>query len=293
MDPQTLILSALKTGVALTVCALGLSASAAGATYVLRRPRRLLQSLLAMNVIMPLFAAGLVAAFDLHPPVKLALVALAVSPIPPLLPRRALRAGGGASYTIGLLVAAALLAIVFVPLAVDLLGTAFGRPAQMSPAAVAPIVGVTVLVPLAIGLLVRRLAPCLAERAARPLSVTALGILFLALLPVLITTLPAAWSLVGNGTLAALVAFVVAGLGAGHLLGGPEPEDRTVLALATSSRHPGIAVAIAHANFPHERDVLLAVVLYLLVNAVVSLPYLLWRRHGRGMNAQAEEPPPP
>jgi hypothetical protein len=30
---------------------------------------------------------------------------------------------------------------------------------------------------------------------------------------------------------------------------GPEPDKKRVLALATSSRHPGVAAAIAYANF--------------------------------------------
>jgi len=51
-----------------------------------------------------------------------------------------------------------------------------------------------------------------------------------------------------------------------------------VLALTVSSRHPGVAGAIASANFPHQTQVLSAIFLYLLVNAAVSLPYAMWRR---------------
>jgi len=62
------------------------------------------------------------------------------------------------------------------------------------------------------------------------------------------------------------------------LLGGPEPEHRTALAFATASRHPGIAVAIAVANRPEQKLTMAAVLLYLLVNIVVSLPYHLWSK---------------
>ena len=37
---------------------------------------------------------------------------------------------------------------------------------------------------------------------------------------------------------------------------GPDPEDRVVLALSTASRHPGVALAIATANFPQETSVM-------------------------------------
>lgn len=52
-----------------------------------------------------------------------------------------------------------------------------------------------------------------------------------------------------------------------------------MLALATATRHPGIAIAIAHINFPNEQAVPAAVVIYLVVSAVLSVPYLAWRKN--------------
>jgi BASS family bile acid:Na+ symporter len=76
----------------------------------------------------------------------------------------------------------------------------------------------------------------------------------------------------------ALAAFVAIGLVAGHLLGGPDPGDRMVLALATASRHPGVALAIAAANFPQESRVMGAILLYFLISLIVEVAYLAWRR---------------
>jgi BASS family bile acid:Na+ symporter len=274
---ETLILLMAQAAIVLTVFALGLSASPQDAIYLFRRPGQLLRSLLSMNVVMPLFAAAVNALFELRPAVEIALITLAVSPVPPLLPNKVLKAGGGASYTIGLLVAAALLAIVFVPLIADLVESSLGRRAQMSPIAIGKVVGITVLAPLAVGMLVRRVAPGFSERIAKPISMAASILLVISLLPILFIAMPTIVSLVGNGTLAAVAAFVILGLATGHLLGGPEPQHRTVLALATSSRHPGIAVAIASVNFPEEEQVFAAILLYLLVNAIVSVPYVIWR----------------
>lgn len=108
-----------------------------------------------MNVVMPLFTAIVIAIFHLHPVVKITLIALAVSPIPPLLPKRVLKAEGDASYTIGLLVTASLFALIFVPLAVHLLRIAFGISAKISHTEVMLIVGITSLAPLVAGMLVR------------------------------------------------------------------------------------------------------------------------------------------
>jgi BASS family bile acid:Na+ symporter len=278
MDLETLIPLILKTSIFMTVFGLALNATTDDALYLFRRPSELVRSLLSMNVVMPLFASALAVAFNLHQAVEIALITLAVSPVPPILPKKELKAGGHASYAIGLLVAAGVLAIVFVPAAVELLGRVFGRSTHISVATVAQLVLLTVLLPLAAGIAVRRFAPAFADRIARPISLVAAVLLIASALPILFTASQAITSLIGNGTIIAIAAFVIFGLTVGHLLGGPEPEDRTVLALSTASRHPGIALAIASASFPGQKLVLAAVLLYLIVNVIVSLPYLNWRR---------------
>jgi BASS family bile acid:Na+ symporter len=69
-----------------------------------------------------------------------------------------------------------------------------------------------------------------------------IGLLVVASIPVLIMEWPTIRSLLGDGTVVAAVLLSALGLLVGHLLGGPDPENRTVLALATVSRHPGVAL---------------------------------------------------
>jgi BASS family bile acid:Na+ symporter len=126
-----------------------------------------------------------------------------------------------------------------------------------------------------------------AERIA-PTAARVGNVLLLAgLLAVLVVTGPAIVSLVGNGTVLVIAAVVLAGLAAGHWLGGPDPDDRTALAIASSMRHPGVALAIARLNFPEERLVPAAVLLFLLVNVIATLPYGVWRRRVHGERAAA------
>ena len=268
----------LKASILLTVFTLGLKTSIEDVLSLLRRPSLLLRSLLAMSVVMPLLAVALDAAFKFHPAVEIALVALALSPVPPVLPKKELKAGGSSSYGFGLLVVAGLFAVVFVPLALEVVERVFAVPLQLSPGQVAQIILLTVLAPLGLGLLVKSVAPTLAERIAKPLSSVATVLLLAGALPILFTKWPAIVSLIGNGTLAAIVVFILVGLTAGHLLGGPDPADRTVLALSTASRHPGVALAIASANFPQAKLVLPAVLLYLITGAILTIPYLKWRK---------------
>ena len=278
MTVQNLVVLALKASVVLSVFAIGLEARFADAAYLFRRPGLLLRSALAMNVVMPLVAAEMAWLFDLPGAVEVALVALAVSPVPPILPKKQIKARGESSYAIGLLVGAAAAAVVFVPLAVELLGLTFRMSVHMSPWPVAALVLATVLAPLGAGMLAGRLAPDLAARFARPVALVAGLALAAAFLAVLVSAWPSMAALIGSGAILALAAFVLIGLAVGHGLGGPDPHDRSVLALATATRHPGVAMAIGVANFPDEKAVLPAILVYMVAGAVLAIPYVMWRK---------------
>jgi BASS family bile acid:Na+ symporter len=275
----TLILLVLRISIVLTVLALGLRATLADATLLFRRPRDLARAFLAMDVVMPLVALALALTFRLDPAVKIALVALSVSPVPPLLPKQAAQVGGEAYYAIGLLTATAVLAIVVVPAAMEIIRGIVGLPLHMAASEVAGLVLVTILLPLFAGIAVRRLAPSLAERAAKPVGIFAIVLLILSVLPVLVVSVRPILSLFRDGTLLSMVAFAAAGVIAGHLLGGPDPQNRRGLSLAAASRHPGMAVAIAHTNFPEQKLALPAVALYLIVSGILTT--LLAKRSSR------------
>jgi bile acid:Na+ symporter, BASS family len=78
-------------------------------------PGLLPSSLIAVVVIAPLVAVALVKVFDVHREVAIALVALSISPLPPLLASRGARAGGRHEYGLGLLLALGLLAVPVMP----------------------------------------------------------------------------------------------------------------------------------------------------------------------------------
>jgi BASS family bile acid:Na+ symporter len=278
MTLQDAIMLGIKLSIALTVFAVGLEATVGEITYLFRHPRRFIRAILAIDIVMPLFVLLVLLLIQLPDPIKIALAALSVSPVPPLMPGKAMKAGGTEGYVVGLLVAAAVVALVFVPLSVELIGRILGVDAHVPLATVVVLMAMTVLGPLVAGVLVRGLLPDLARHAARPLAKFAAILLILCVLPVMFSTWSHIWSLVGNGALAAFTGFVLVGLAVGHFLGGPGEEDRTVLAIATASRHPGMAIAVAASSFPEQKLVAPAVIMYLIVGALVSLPYSIWRK---------------
>jgi predicted Na+-dependent transporter len=283
----------IQASLFLIVFGVGLQATMADARFLFRRPGLLVRSLLAMYVIVPLFAVVLAVAFHLHPVVKLALILMAISPLPPVIPKKELKLGGEESYVVGLLVAVSLLCILTVPITLALVSAASPYEVHIAPAALARVLSMSILLPLALGMGVRGLAHSFADRAA-PLA-TRLGSLLLvvAALPILIKMWPAMARLIGSGTVLAFLAVVGVALLAGHWLGGPDPDDRMVLATASASRHPAIAILIGSTNFPaYKPQVAAAVLLYVLVGTIAAAPYVAWRKRHLAETAGGAEPGP-
>jgi bile acid:Na+ symporter, BASS family len=265
----------------LIVFGFGLRSTMRDASALFRHPLLLVRSLFAMNVLLPLIAALMVAMFALRPPIGIALIAVAVSPVPPFLPGQQLKLVTRQEYVLGLFGASSLLAIIVAPVSVALIGLLFTRQISIAPIAIAKIVALTVLVPFSLGMIVRRRAAALAERVSPIVGNVGIFLLVVAAVPVLFTTWSEMISLIGNGTLIALVAFTLVSLAAGHLLGGRNPDNRTILALAAATRHPGVALTIATQMFPDQHLVAPALLLYLFVSGIASAPYILWRMRQR------------
>jgi BASS family bile acid:Na+ symporter len=282
MEPAHLIKLAISASILLLVFALGLRASFGDAVSLFRTlfspPHRLLRAVFAMNIVVPVVATAVATVFDLSLPVKVAVLAMAVAPLPPLLPGKQLKFGGTSNYVFGLLVAVSLAAVVMVPLGVDVLGRVFHRESHLGVAQVAQLVGTTILFPLFAALVVRRFAPGVAEQAAPWLSRLGTILLVAGLVPVLVQVAPVMLSMVGNRSVLAITLVVAAAIAAGHWLGGPDFDERTTLAIASAMRHPGIALAIATLNFPEEPRVAAAVLLYLLIAIGATSIYGAWRK---------------
>ena len=136
MDVKQLAMLALQISIVATVFGFGLKATTADFLYLLHRPALLMRSLLAMFVIMPIVALALVWAFDFPPAVNIVLVALAISPVPPLLPMKETKAGGNLSFGLGLMAILAIVSIMAVPAILAILGRIVGRPLGMAPGAI-------------------------------------------------------------------------------------------------------------------------------------------------------------
>lgn len=274
MTTAAAIMLAAKASLGLTVLAVSLNARPSDATHLLRHPLLLLRSLVAMNVVMPAVALLFTILFELNPPVKLALITLAVSPVPPFLPNKAIKSGGDSAYVVGLLTTMAALSIIIIPLTMAFFGSLFGLPIAIRATTIANIVGTGILLPVAVGIGLRWVAPVLADKLTKPIGIGASVLLVGSVIPILIRAWPAMGSVVDDGTLFAIVGITVIGVAVGHTLGGPARESRSVLALATACRHPAVAYAIATTVFPNEKLVGAALLADLIIAGIVTVPYV-------------------
>jgi bile acid:Na+ symporter, BASS family len=269
----------LKVCILSTIFALGLKAAWADVVSLLRRPVLLTRSLFAMYVLTPLAAVLLVFVFRAPPAVEVAVVLMAVSAGAPVLPKKLFKLGASPPYVYSLSVIAALLAIVTVPASLAILSAFFNRSVGVPVGAVAYKIATAFLAPLLAGMVVRHFRPALADRISDPVIRVASIVLLGLILLMVVTNFTA---ILGVGLSGFMIIVVMTGvaLAIGHVLGGPEPNDRTALALACASRFPALVLLIASLNFPKAKP-LPVVAAYLLFSNLAAIPYMRWRKPRR------------
>ena len=264
----------LKVSIVVLIACVGAGTSPSELTYLWRRPALLLRSLVAMYLLVPLVAFGLVLIMPIERGVKAAMLVLAVSAGAPLLPRR-LKKLKSQPYIFSLLITSSLVAIVAVPLWVALLGAYFDVRVELPISTVVSDIAKTILLPIMIGMALRLILPAWSERLSDRLIKIAGVVLAASGIILLVVHRQHLVGLSWQGVLA-LVGLMVFALFIGQLLGGPSPGDRTALAIACATRHVGIALIVA-TEFDGVRTAVL-VVAYFVTAFIVSSIYLIWRR---------------
>ncbi len=265
----------LTAAIFLAVLAVGMRVAPGDLPYVLRKPARLVRSLLAMNVLAPIAAVVICRVFSLHSAVVVALVTLALAPVGALFSKAMLPLVAQASYARGLFFASTVLSVIVTPLAVDAIDVVFGENVHVKRLAVAQVVVGSVLLPLCIGVAIGRWWPA-ARRWIRAIERVSSLVLLVCAVAIIVGALSLMASVVRRGTLTAIAIMTLIGLAVGDVLGGPDEDDRTALAFARVSHHPGIAMA--GASLTDQPLAPIGVLLAVLVSELAVVPYKRWRK---------------
>jgi BASS family bile acid:Na+ symporter len=275
------LLTALVAATVFTVMfTVGLSIVLGELKWIWQRPAPMVRGLFAVLIAVPALALVISRALELPRFSEIGLVLMAIAPGAPVALRRSLEAGGHHAFAPSLQIAVAVLAVVSMPLSIAALNHLYGGHASISPWDVARQVCVAQLLPLALGMGVRKSGASLAMRIEPRLRQVSAGLLVAVLALVLIDT----WRTLLDANPRALAAIALtlgAALADGHWLGGPEPAMRTAVAISSAARNPGLALLVATVN--HAPSEVTAVILAYLVVAVFGIvPYIAWRRRAEG-----------
>jgi BASS family bile acid:Na+ symporter len=275
---KDLIITILKIttplSVALLVFAQGLKVSPSQVmTYFKERTGLILRSLVAVLVLVPLAALGII--LLLKPPtgVAIGLAILVSCPPAPLMFKTTAQMGkGNPAYMATMHLTLAALALVTVPTLIYLLSIPLDFHAEVELGKMTWTLLRTILIPISLGLVVRSFFPAFADKYGSQFNKAgAIGLLLLILLASVklfsLMLLMRPWSYV-------VVALVsITALMIGHWFGSSDPNDRTDLAVESGVRHPALALAIGVTNFSPEKalPVLVPSVLVFILIAVVYL----------------------
>lgn len=273
-----IIMLTLQLSIVGAVLAIGLATQAGDLVSLLKRPGLLLKSLFTANVVMLLVAILIVRLMDLPHIAAVGLIAMSMAPMPPILPNSMIKAGGEASYARALLATMGLATVIWIPFVFAVIVPLFGIEAGVSPLATLKMTLITILAPLIAGGVIARLWPRFAAAVSKPLALISMLVLVAIVLLIIVKAWDAIVAHAEGGAVLAVVLFTVAALTLGHLMGGPVPGDRTVLALACAMRHPGILVVVVRMTAPNETGVGAFALLILLVSFACCLPYIVWRK---------------
>ena len=281
----------LLVGLFTSVLAFATKTTREDVSYLWRRPGLLARSLVTIYILMPLVTLAMMWALPVPLHTKIGLVLLAIAPALPVSPKNMLKLGGYPPYVNSLLVSMCVIAILTTPASLAILSAVFPEEASIRPLQVLKVLAPTFFVPLAVGLVLRGLAPAVADRLAGPVG--KLGALMLSgfFLIRLGTNFRDVLDL-GAWSLGAVALWTLVGLAVGHLLGGPDPVERPSLALATALRHIGVAALIATTSFANARPLPL-ILTYIAAYTFVPIPYSIWlKRRAAGKALAAPRPVP-
>jgi len=232
----------------------------------LRNVRRVVMSLLANFLLVPLVALALGALLRLDQPLGVGLLLLGSAAGAPFLPKLTQLAKGNLAFAVGLMVLLMVITVGYLPLVLPLLLSGV----SVDSAKIARSLFLLMLLPLAAALVVKARFPTAAART-RPI-LDRISNLSLILFTLLLVTVNVNNVLAVFGTRAILAGllFIIISFGSGWLLGGPEPDARRVLALGTAQRNIAAALVVAAQSFEDPK-----VVVMVIVVAIVGLLILM------------------
>lgn len=236
---------------------------------VLRDRGLVFRALLSVLLLVPLFVWALSFVTAIPPHARVCLALLACSPGAPLGAKRAAQLGSPMATALGLQLVLALVGVLAAPATLFLMAESHGLEEWIPIRDVLWQIATVQAVPLALGLALNHRWPAQVGRFTRKLSLVAnLSMLLLALLSLVVVVKTVATLTLS--TWLAVLAMCAFSLTVGHLLGGPAPETRVAVAVASANRNLGLAIFLGTFVKTEAGDL---VMIFALVNFFAGAAY--------------------
>jgi BASS family bile acid:Na+ symporter len=256
---------------------LGMGASLGNVSRVMVDWRLLIGAAIANYALVPAAAVGLLLLFQAKPMVAVGFLIAAVCPGAPFGPPFTAIARGNVTTAVGLMIvlagSSALLAPLLLRIVIPL--TAGNQPISVSAGKMIGLLLGAQLLPLCLGLALRRFLPTYAAKGQKPMSMLStvlnlitFGLIVFVQFRMLLEIRPMAY--VG------MFALVLAGVVAGWLLGGSGNGNRTAMAMVTSVRNVGVTTVVATGSFAGTAAVTAAAAFAVFQTFVMALIALFW-----------------
>jgi BASS family bile acid:Na+ symporter len=249
-----------------SMLAMGMSLTMPMILQPLKNVRLVVLALLANFVLVPLLAYVITVLIPLEQSLKIGLIVLSTAAGAPFLPKLVQGAKGNIALGVGLMVLLMVVTIIYLPIVLPLLLPGV----SVNPWDIAKSLIVLMLIPLAIGLLIKSHSPDTAAEY-QPVMNKVSSVSILVLLVVgLGLNIANIIDLIGSGGIVALLLFIVGSLLIGLVLGGRDPQVRSVMGLGTAQRNVSAAILVSAQNFSGTNTLP-----FVLVAAIVLLLILL------------------
>jgi BASS family bile acid:Na+ symporter len=262
-----------------SMLSMGLSLTVRQILSPLRNTRLVILALVANFILVPLLAYLILLIIPLDEPLGIGLILVSTAAGAPFLPKLAQVAKGGVPFAVGLMVLLMVVTIIYMPLVLPLML----QGVTVDAWAIARSLIVLMLIPLAVGLLVKARYEELAASLQATTGQAANFALILLMVLMLVLNFSTLVGTIGSGAFIATLLFLVVALIIGYVLGGPGGDTRSVLGLGTAQRNLSAAMVVATGNFTDP-----GVLTIILVVGIIGLVVLMLVGGELGKRAPAE-----
>lgn len=238
-------------------------------------PRSVIVPLLANFVLVPLLGVAVIWFLSLDRPLEIGLILISTSAGAPFLIKLTQFARHDVALSAALLVLLLPVTVIYMPIVVPLLLP----EAEVSAVAIAMPLGLTMLLPLGVGLLVRTRSPRWAMHLQPVMGKVSTVSLLVLVGATFLLNLRAILNLFGTGAILAAVFLIFGAFVIGYVLGSGRYERRCALGLGTAQRGIAASMVVAAESFG-DPDTLVMVVVSSLIGLAILFPTAaVLRRH--------------